>query len=183
MQEIWPTTYSPEHYVQIEGQRQVRPKEHCACCGAATPRHRHGDYERNVVSRAGATMRITVARFRCAECGGTTSCLPSFALTYRLLGPSSFEAYLGSEYGGLDVQRHWDLLRRYERRMTDFAATLVGLVGMGLGLAPPRSSVRQASSLCEWMKMACGDLEIATGRLVEGFRVGLLHHYRCHRGR
>ena len=128
-------------------------------------------------------MRITVARFLCSGCGVTTSCLPSFALTYRRLGPGTFEAYLKAEYKGLDVQRHWDLLRRYARRMEAFGVTLVGLVGMGLGPAPPGPGGRHAKALCEWMKKACGDLEIAAGRLVAGFRVGLLHHYRCHRGR
>ena len=183
MQEIWPTAYSPEHYVKIGGHQQVRAKEHCACCGARAVRHRHGGYERWVVSRAGETMLITVARFLCSECGGTTSCLPSFALTYRRLGPATLEAYLKFKYNGLDVQRHWDLLRRYERRMEAFAPTLVGLVGMGLGLAPPSPGSMGARALCEWMKKACGDLEIAAGRLVAGFRVGLLHHYKCHRRR
>jgi hypothetical protein len=128
-------------------------------------------------------MRIRVARFQCVECAGTTSCLPSFALTYRLLGPRTLQAYLEGEYGGQDVQRHWDLLGRYARQMTAFASSLVAQVGMGLGRAPPSPGQQEAESLCEWMKKACGDLQIATGRLVAEFRVGLLNHYRSHRGR
>ena len=128
-------------------------------------------------------MRIWVARFQCIECDGTTSCLPSFALTYRLLGPATLQAYLENGYKGMDVQRHWHLLGRYARRMSAFGSNLVAQVGMGLGRAPPPPGEQGAETLCEWMKKACGDLEIAAGRLVAAFRVGLLNHYRCHRGR
>jgi hypothetical protein len=67
--------------------------------------------------------------------------------------------------------------------MRAFAAELIGSVGMGLGPAPPAPGHRSAAALIEWLKMACGDLDLAAGRLVEGFRVAILGRYRCHLGR
>jgi hypothetical protein len=67
----------------------------------------------------------------------TTSYLPKFALTYRLMGAASLEAFVNGERDRPDVERYRDLLKRYARRMTAFAAELVGSVGMGLGPAPP----------------------------------------------
>ena len=180
MQVIHPTPYSPEHYKQIQGHRQTRAKECCPCCGKAAVQHRHGDYGRWVVSRSGEPLLIRIARFLCMACGRTSSYLPSFALTYRLLSPGTLEAYLKGEYAGVDVQRYWELLRRYTRQMTGFAPSMVGLVGMGLGPAPPVASAASAGSVLSWLEMACGDLEIATGRLVQTFRLGIFGSYKCH---
>ena len=180
MQVIHATPYSAEHYSQIQGQRQVRPRECCPCCGKAATQYRHGSYSRWVVSRSGELLVIEVARFLCTVCAATTSYLPSFALTYRLLGPSTLEAYLKGENGGLDVQRYWELLRRYARRLARFGPRLIGLVGMGLGPAPPVASAASATAVLGWLRKACGDLQIATGRLVESFRLGVLRSYRCH---
>lgn len=172
-----------EGYVREQWHLKVRPRECCVGCGKAAKQHRHGVYWRDVVSRAGRLVTIAVARFLCTACGMTTSHLPKFALTYRLLGASSLEAFVSGETGRSDVQRHWDLLGRYARRLTAFAADLIGRVGMGLGPAPPAPGHRSAGALVRWLKMACGDLDLAAGRLVEGYRVGILGRYRCHLGR
>lgn len=172
-----------EGYIREQWHLKVRPRECCVGCGKAAKQHRHGVYWRDVVSKAGQLMRIAVARFLCTGCGVTSSYLPKFALTHRLLGASSLEAFLSGETGRLDVQRHGELLGRYVRQMKAFAADLIGRVGMGLGPAPPAPGQRSAPALAGWLTMACGDLELAAGRLVEGYRVGILGRYRCHLGR
>jgi hypothetical protein len=94
MQVIEPTELDVEGYVREQWHLKVRPRECCVGCGKAAKQHRHGVYWRDVVSRAGRLVTIAVARFLCTACGMTTSHLPKFALTYRLLGASSLEAFV-----------------------------------------------------------------------------------------
>jgi len=183
MQVIEQIELGVEEYVREEWHLKVRPRECCRGCGKAARQHRHGSYFRDVVSKAGKVVRIAVARFLCTGCGATTSHLPKFALTYRLLGASCLEAFVSGERDRPDVERHRELLGRYVRRMKAFASELISSVGMGLGPGPPNPGHRSATALVGWLIMACGDLDLAAGRLVEGYRVGILGRYRCHLGR
>lgn len=118
---------------------------------------------------------IMVARFFCQGCRRTVSYLPSFALSYRLVGTATVEAFLEGGPAGRDVQAYEALLRNYRRRMHTFAVEVIRVVGFGLGLAPPGPE-----GLWRWLKEACGGLAAATRQLVTHFRVTILRRYQCH---
>ena len=180
MQVIHKTALTAQEYANNEGHREVRPEELCPCCRKRAAQHRHGTYLRNVVGSAGKVVRIAVARFRCAGCRGASSYLPSFALTYRLCGPGMLEGFLLGLHDRADVQRWLELLARYARRMTEFASILITQVGWGLEHAPPAAGGACARDVVGWLRKACGNLEIATGVLVDSLGLGILRAYKCH---
>ena len=182
MQVTYATGFTAEEYAQYGIQGLVMPRACCPNCHKVVAQHRHGCYERDVVSRLGTLVRIAVARFLCTGCGVTTSYLPEFALTYVLVGAATLEAHLMGE-PGVDVERYRDLLCRYARRMEGFGPRLIQVVGLGLGLSPPAPGQRSARALADWLKKACGELNLAAGRLMEGFEIGILGRYKCHLGR
>jgi len=53
----------------------------CSCCGYEGMLHRHGHYDRNVVTLHGHFI-ISIQRFLCPCCGKTYSLLPSFLIPY-----------------------------------------------------------------------------------------------------
>lgn len=179
MQVIYHTALSVEQYIEQRAQAWVKPELVCRACGKTTVQHSHGTYERAVVGSLGEVLLIRVARYLCMGCTKTTSYLPNFALSYRLLRLKAFEAYLDGLMGGLDVQRWLDLLNTYRRRMTAHIPELLRTLGCGLGRAPPdqRCSVQE---LLKWLREACGSLETATGRLVSQFKTSLFKRYQCH---
>lgn len=124
----------------------------------------------------GQLLRVWVARFICAACGGTVSYLPSFALSYRLVQVATFEAFLEGKMARRDVQRWQSVLEDYRRRMMRHAVELWRTVGCGLGRAPPARGV----ALWAWLKVACGGLASAARRLVAEFRTTLFRRYQCH---
>jgi hypothetical protein len=176
MQRIFSSPWTPEEYVATQAHRQIIPDSVCPSCERATPLHRHGNYPRWVVSVLGALWRLRIARFFCPLCRRTISYLPDFALTYRVLGPDSFGAYLDERHERPDVRRWWTLLSTYRRRFEAFGAELIRSVGAGLGLAPPLSP----QGLWPWIKRAGDSLTTVTRRLVTTFRIGLLRRYQCH---
>jgi hypothetical protein len=102
MQRIEECASSAEEYVKSEGHRQVRPERSCPRCGRRQRLHRHGSYGRSVTSAVGKVLRILVARFLCRGCRRTVSYLPGFALSYRVVGAATVEAFLtGSAAGGM----------------------------------------------------------------------------------
>ena len=176
MQRIFPSTWTPEEYVATQAHRQIIPDSICPSCERLTSLHRHGCYSRWVVSVLGALWRLLIARFFCPRCQRTISYLPDFALTYRLLGPDSFAAYLDGQHERPDVLRWYALLGTYRRRFEDFGGELFRSVGAGLGLAPPLST----HGLWLWLKRAGDSLATVTRQLVTTFKIGLLRRYQCH---
>ncbi|MBE7537893.1 MAG: hypothetical protein HS122_05730 [Opitutaceae bacterium] len=175
MQRIHPTALSPEQYIETEAHRQVRGEGLCPRCGKGRLQ-RHGFYSRGVTGVAGQELRVLVARFICAACRGTVSYLPGFALSYRLVQVSTFEAFLEGEFWRREVQRWLSVLEDYRRRMLGYATELWRRVGCGLGRAPPASS----RAMWPWLKAACGGLTSAARRLVAEFRTTLFRQYQCH---
>lgn len=53
----------------------------CSCCGYEGMLHRHGHYDRNVVTLYEHFI-ISIQRFICPSCGKTYSLLPSFLIPY-----------------------------------------------------------------------------------------------------
>jgi len=175
MQRIYPCELTVEQYVASEMQRQVVAESVCPRCRSAEGLRRHGSYGRWVTAEDGAAVLILVARFLCAGCDRTISYLPSFSLSYRLIGAATFEAFLNGDRRALAVGRWEDLLRSYERRMHAFHPQLLRVVGRGLGRAPPGGK-----ALWPWLKEACGSIAAATRRLVEHFKITVFRSYQCH---
>lgn len=76
------------------------------------------------------------------------SYLPDFALTYRVLGPETFQRFLQRELDRPDVRTFLDLCASDERRWHRLAPELIRTLEAGLGLAPPRSH----QGLWPWLK-------------------------------
>jgi len=139
--------------------------------------HRHGCYGRDVVE-SGKLFRIQVARFLCAACHRTTSCLPSFALPYRLLGADTVEAFLLGKTEGAGVERHEDLLQSYRRRWEQRAGQIQAVTGPLFGSGFLEETVSEGllrGLLDRWETLAC-----ASVRLLADFGESPLGRYRIH---
>lgn len=176
MQRVFRSVWTAEEYLASQAHLQIVPDSVCPSCHRATPLHRHGCYERWMVSVLGALLRLLIARFLCPLCRRTISYLPDFSLTYRLLGPDSFAAFLDGRHDRPDVRRWGSLLHSYRRRFEAFGRELVRTVGAGLGLAPPLAP----QGLWPWIQRAGDGLATVTRRLVTVFKTGLLRRYQCH---
>lgn len=176
MQRIYAYPSSADEYYATQAHLQVIPEPICPRCSHAVTLQRHGAYDRWVISLVGLLLRIWVARFLCSECRRTISYLPDFALTYRPIGPETFEAFLKGNDERRDVRTFRDLLHRYRRRLDAFSEELIRTVGAGLGIPPPPSY----SSAWPWIKKAGEGLRPITRRLVSRFKIGLFLRYDCH---
>jgi hypothetical protein len=114
-----------------------------------------------------------VARFLCPLCRRTSSCLPDFALSYRVVNASPSRLSDG-DTTGRDVRRWESVLQNYRRRRTPLLRKSLAPVGSGLGLPPP-----VPARLWPWIKKACGSLS-ATRQLVSEFKITLFKRYQCH---
>lgn len=175
MQRIHLSSLLPEQYETQEAHRQVFPESTCPACKKCDSLHRHGFYSRWVTCSLGKVISIWVARFLCNACRCTISYLPDFALSYRLVNVRTLEAFLKGKLQQTDVQRNWEVLQTYKRRMLAFAPVLIASIGAGLGMAPPEDV-----PIWRWIKEACGSLKAATRQLVMEFRITLFHRYQCH---
>lgn len=176
MQRIYACPWNVDEYLNSEGYLQVVPDTVCPHCQKVAPLHRHGLYERWVISLLGVLRRIPIARFLCYVCRHTISYLPEFALTYRLLGVETFEAFLNNRLHRPDVQTYFNLLQTYRRRLDFFAPVLFRTLGSGLGMPPPAPP----ASAWPWLKKAGERLAPLTRRLTAQFRIGLFLRYQCH---
>ncbi len=104
MQRIYACELTPEQYIATEAHLQVRSELVCPRCGKAGRLHRHGVYRRGITAGLGQILTVVIARFLCLTCRGTVSYLPNFALSYRLVQASTFEAFLEGKIDRRDVQ-------------------------------------------------------------------------------
>ena len=177
MQIIIQVDLSVEQYVEQEFHRRVRPPGRCGSCGQFGTLSLHAYYDRDTTGANGEVVRFWVARFICAACDLTTSCLPSFAQPYRLVANETIEAYVAGDTDRLDVQHTEGLLVRYLKRFTRWHETLRGIVGNRFGRAPPEET---ATAFLRRAVAACGSLAELTLRLVQEFRATCFGTYRCH---
>ena len=175
MQRIHPCALTPEEYAAGKGHLEVKMELACPQCRGRRRLHRHGSYERGVTTRAGPVIRILVARFLCLGCRRTTSYLPSFALSYRVVQAATLEAYLEGKRGRADVERWLEVLGNYVRRMGAYGSELLRVVAGGFGRDPPESM-----PLWAWLRDACGSWAAATRRLVTQHKITLFRRYQCH---
>jgi hypothetical protein len=176
MQRIYCSTWTAEEYEAQQAYEQIIPESVCANCQQAVELHRHGRYQRWVLTLLGKLLYLWIARFLCPLCRRTMSYLPDFALTYRVLGPATLQRFLEGELDWPDVRTFLDLCASYKRRLYRFAPELIRTVGAGLGIAPPHS----LQGFWPWLKKAGKGLRPLTRRLVTDFKIGLLKRYCCH---
>jgi hypothetical protein len=166
-----------EHYVEQDFHRRVRPPERCGNCGALATLKGLGYYSRYTTGARGDPVRFWVARFICAACELTTSCLPSFAQPYRLVANKTIQAFVEGHSGQLDVRRCEGWLKRYLKRFQGWQKFLRGMVGNRFGRGPPKET---ATAFWRRAVAACGSLAELTLRLVQEFATTCFGTYRCH---
>lgn len=180
MQVIVKMRYRPEEYAKNNYHKQVRPPRLCPRCAKRNRLEAHSYYGRGVTNTDGKVSEIKVRRFECQYCGVTVSCLPSFALPYGLVNSKTTENFFYGKTDGLDVQRNWELLKRYMRRFERWAPELRKIIGNAFGRGPPRE---KAKALWRRIMAACKSLSRCTSRLIKEFRTTCFGTYRCHQPR
>ena len=83
-------------YVENEGYQQCPRPEQCPHCGTVGRMTGHGSYWRKPKDLTRAWW-IRVKRWRCQVCRRTTSCLPSFLLSFRHYLVSVIQAVLSTQ--------------------------------------------------------------------------------------
>ena len=117
--------------MRLQGQEKSRPEE-CRKCGGRRL-HRHGSYKRGVLwELGGKTELLTVFRFLCMGCWGTTSLLPKGVLTYRLLWLGIVAKHLYDK----DNEHNQDLLAAYRRHWEWWYPRLRAGIGNLMGWLP-----------------------------------------------
>ena len=157
--------------------RRVRPPGLCGNCGGHATLKVLAYYSRDTTGAMGKPVRFRVARFRCTACGKTTSCLPSFALPYRLVACRTVEAFVEGNTGRPDIRRNEGLLKRYLKRFEQRWKSLRDVVGSRFGRSPPKET---ATAFWRRAVAACGSLAELTFRLVQEFRTTCFGTCRCH---
>jgi hypothetical protein len=180
MQTIYPTSLTPEQYVEHEHHKQVRPPENCPDCRQARGFEALGYYDRYITTATALVLLMWVRRFLCRHCGVSVSCLPDFAQPYRLVNTPTIATGFNGQNGCPEVQRWRPLIGRYWRRFENHLPLLLRQVGNAFGPAPLQPTARGF-----WRQLLrhCGDLASATGQLVRQFHACLFGTYRCHQRR
>ena len=140
--------------------------------------HRHGYYGRDVLE-LGKLLRILVARFLCVACHRTTSCLPGFALPYRLVATGGVEAFLLGAREAPGLARCRDLLQSYRRRWCQRAPQIEAVTGAYLSRCG-RGGEPAAKRLLRGLLDQWGSLACASVRLLADFGESPLGRYRIH---
>jgi hypothetical protein len=179
MQLLVPFHGAPEDYHSASAERRMPSPESCPNCGSLRRLRFHGYYERYVSARlSGEALRVNIRRMRCRDCRLTTSLLPWFCLTYRLVRGESVARFLrGDGIDACDLQ--WQsLLASCSRRFESWLPELLQPMEANFGL-----SVGGLSSKIGWalIEGSLGSIATATQALVARCGITLLGRYRCHR--
>jgi hypothetical protein len=166
-----------EQYVQEQFHKRMRPPSQCPNCGRFHGLWGHAYYERGGTDTIGTLITFWVRRFICQHCGITVSLLPFFAQPYRLVNHMTLEAFLEQRYGRRDVQRWWELLKRYQRRFVAWRPELIKIIGHRFGRASPKED---ATAFWRRAVARCGSAAELTMCLLNEFRTTCLGTYRCH---
>ena len=175
MQRIYDIQLTPESYKQQNAHLDIKPDLQCPSCFKACRLHRHGFYQRYITCSQGIPILIQVARFLCPFCRRSISYLPDFAFSYRLVNAETLDCFLDGQHSSLDVQRCYELLQRYERRMHTFLPILGSVAGKAFEWIP-----RPGRPLWGSIKKACGRLAAATRQLVSKLAITMFARYQCH---
>ena len=179
MQRIYPTSLTPEQYVEQEYHRQVKPPENCPNCQRVHALEALGYYHRYLTSSTTLVLLIWVRRFLCRHCRISVSCLPAFAQPYRVVNtPTVAEGFNGQNTP--QVARWSELIGSYWSRLEIHLPRLLRQVGNAFGPLPLQPTARE---FWEQLLRHCGDLAQATQQLVHQFHTCLFGTYPCHQRR
>ena len=177
MQKLVRVKLSVESYVREQFHRQMRPPSQCPNCGRFRRLWALGYYQRYTTGVLGRAVAFLVRRFRCRDCRVTVSCLPCFALPYRVVNHTTLEAFVKGQYQQRDVQAQWDLLQRYLRRFAEWRPQLLKIIGHHFGRASPKE---EATAFWRRAVATCGSTSKLTVLLVQEFGTTCFTTYRCH---
>ncbi len=185
MQQVIRIGLSPQEYSELSPHQVMSAPLECGICGWVGRLQRHGKYGRWLQS-ALKLLKIAVARFLCPGCGGTTSLLPDFALSYRLMEIKLVDLYFRAESQRRVDFAFGDLLRGYLRRWEKWWPDLRKSVGCYFGplrIRDPCSGwkglARRSPERSRGAERA-GGIAAANRILVEKFKVSLFGQYAIH---
>lgn len=173
LQIIVRTHHTPESYVAQHGEQEILPPSCCPACVTSGPLHRHDCYERYLSDLQG---QFLVVIFLCPRCGVSVGCLPSFALSYRYIRVSTVAAFMNGRLEEPDVQRHLELLKRYQRDWEQWVPALAQRLGNRWGW----SKGMPLAGLWKDLIDLYASLSEAARRLVLEFGVGVFRCYQVH---
>ncbi len=178
MQVVVPYAGNPEDYQSSAAQRQMTPPSHCPNCGSVRKLRLHGYYERYVSTKnTGEAIRLSVRRFRCRDCKLTTSLLPWFCLSYRLVRGESVARFLrGEGIDACDLQWH-QLLGSCQRRFDAWYPLLSKQLTSAFGVPLDGIASRIGWTVIERL---LGGISSASQRVISECRVTLFGRYACH---
>jgi len=170
----------PEDYVGNQAHLKVARPESCPCCHQSAAMRALGYYRRWVSSSGiGKIIQISIRRFRCHSCRRTTSLLPDFAQTYRLVETD----VVGKHFAEADTagnEKPWaallgEYLRRFEKQLPKTQLILPQLFGTG---ETPCHSGNAWEELCRFF----GDARRLARMLANEAGVTVFGVYQCHQG-
>jgi hypothetical protein len=142
MQTIYPTSLTPEQYVEQEYHQQVRPPESCPNCKRARALEALAYYRRYITTDSALVLMIWVRRFLCRLCRVSVSCLPAFTQPYRPVNTPTIAAGLDGQDARPEVQRWRPLIDGYWRRFETHLPVLLRQVGNAFGPVPLRLTAK-----------------------------------------
>ena len=165
---------TPEDYCASEGHRKIRPPEVCPNCTSTRRLRLHGYYQRAVsAEQDGAVTLIRVRRFRCRDCSKTTSLLPWFAQTYRLVRTQSVGDFLRDGSIRTCDLKWLGLLNRYRARHSQWLPEL-------LAVLPSFGGATSPDGFWPLIDSSFGGVIRASERLTSVWRITLFGRYLCH---
>lgn len=174
MQRIVCLKMTAQEYARQRPHEVVSTPLECVACGRPGRLHRHGIYARWFWSHQ--LLEISVARFLCPGCGRTTSLLPDFALSYRLIDIKIVDLFFRAEEALRRDFSFAELLRSYWRRWEKRWFLLLQNMGNYLG----RLRIRDPCHGWKSVGDRAGGIAAANRILIEKFAMSLLGQYAIH---
>jgi transposase len=168
----------PEDYARGGAEQGMARPNACPNCRKCSGLRALGYYSRWVSSlNKQRTTQIRVRRFRCPECHRTTSMLPDFAQTYRLVETDTVDRYFSGSRSGEAVDVWMELLggyqKRFENRLPETRQLLSDSFGLGV---LSRSAVELWEEICRFF----GGARRLTARLANEVGMTVFGLYLCH---
>jgi hypothetical protein len=168
----------PEDYAREEAHFDVGRPYHCPNCRREAVLRALGYYSRWVSSMSRHKMtQILVRRFRCSACRLTTSMLPDFAQTYRLVETDTVDQYLAGSRSGPSVDVWAELLGRYQRKFESRLPETRRILSKAFSLPElPHASV----DLWDRARRFFGGARRLASRLAGEAGMTIFGSYQCH---
>lgn len=168
----------PEDYVREGAERTIARPDKCPNCQKCSGLRALGYYSRWVSSLSNQRMtQIRVRRFRCPECNRTTSMLPDFAQTYRLVETETVSRYLSGFRSGEEVDAWSRLLGGYQRKFESRLPETKRVLSEEFSIpALPCGAVEIWENACRFF----GGARELTARLANEAGLTVFAQYQCH---